>query len=286
MKQDLTQKQGRQGEVFIIHLLMRDKCDMPEKEYMTEIMRKHLGDVECFCHDEKTAGFSPKKYRVEFKEGAMPPNLMVTDCVSNDTLRLDELRLSQMWDCPESAEILSRCKYRVIATDMLASGMSANDRAEMLTDFAEALAEIYPQCEAVYFDLSGKMYTREKLLNCSVPKEQRFIYYAVNVRFFKIEGTQDMLIDSLGMNVLNMPDLQYHFHGMDPNWVVNHAYNALIYMLENDCPIKNGDTIDGIVNDAMSRQLQWVCRFEDSLIQPARPVIDINMGEYASGRRD
>lgn len=286
MKQDLTQKQGEQGAVFVIHLLMREKCEMPEKGFMTEVMKKHLGDVDCFCHDEKVAGFAPKKYKVEFKEGTTPPQLMVMGCVDTNGFTLDEIELSQMWDCPESGEILSRCKYHVVAVDMLARGLSARDRSEMLTDYIEALAEIYPQCEAVYFDLSGKMFTRERIIGCGVPKEQRFIYYAVNVRFFRIEGTEDMVIDSLGMNVLNMPDLQYHFHGMNPDWVVNHAYNVLIYLLENDCPIENGDTIDGIMNGGMSAQRQWICRFENSLIQPSRPVIDINMGEYASGTRE
>ena len=32
-----------------------------------------------------------------------------------------------------------------------------------------------------------------------------------------------MLIDTVGMSTLFLPDLQYHFHGMDPNWEVNHA---------------------------------------------------------------
>ena len=32
-----------------------------------------------------------------------------------------------------------------------------------------------------------------------------------------------MLIDTVGMSTLLLPDLQYHFHGMDSTWVVNHA---------------------------------------------------------------
>ena len=94
-----------------------------------------------------------------------------------------------------------------------------------------------------------------------------------------------MLIDTGGMSTLFLPDLQYHFHGMDPNWVVNHAYNAASYILANDNPIKDGETIDGIADGQMSRELQWKCRYEDALIQPPRGVVDIHMGEYASGKR-
>ena len=94
-----------------------------------------------------------------------------------------------------------------------------------------------------------------------------------------------MLVDTLGMGTLFLPDLQYHFHVMDPNWVVNHAYNVLSYILVNNNPIKDGETVDGVKNGKMSRRIQWTCQYENALIQPPREVLDINMGEYASGNR-
>ena len=41
--------------------------------------------------------------------------------------------------------------------------------------------------------------------------------------------------------------------------------------------IKDGD---------MDRSIQWKCQYEDALIQPKRPVLDINTGEYAAGNRE
>lgn len=35
----------------------------------------------------------------------------------------------------------------------------------------------------------------------------------------------------------------------------------------------------------MYREIQWKCQYEDALIQPPRDVLDINMGELASGGR-
>ena len=94
-----------------------------------------------------------------------------------------------------------------------------------------------------------------------------------------------MLIDTVGMSTLFLPDLQYHFHDMDPNWVVNHAYNVASYILEHDNPIQDGETIDGVADGQMCREIQWKCQYEDALIQPPRGVLDINMGNYASGGR-
>lgn len=285
-EQDLTQKELHPGAVFVIHLFMRTPVKMPDKERMTQVMEKHLGKVDCFCHDGKLAGFAPQKYRSEFKDATVPPQLMVMECIPTDEMKMDEFTRSQFWDCPESEEILSECRYHVIANDMLAAGMDYRDRAEMLIDYTEALVELYPECEAVYFQSSGKMHTTEHLLNDRVPREQKFIYYAVNVRFFNIQGTNDMMIDTLGMSTLFLPDLQYHFHGLEPNAVVNHAYNLLIYLFENNCPIESGETVDGIKGGEMSREVQWRCQYEDSLIQPVRLVLDIDTGEYASGNRN
>lgn len=169
---------------------------------------------------------------------------------------------------------------------MLGAALDYADRAEMLIEFLDALIELFPTYEAVYFQSSGKMFTAEKIRSSESLRNNRFIYSAVNVRFFNIQGTNDMIVDTVGMSILGLPDLQYHFHGFDPNDVVNHAYNMLSYIFDNDCSIKNGDTIDGLENGKMSMEVQWKCQFEESLIQPVRDVIDVCMNEFASGQRE
>lgn len=286
LQQDLS-KEEQPGMIFMMQLLMKEKCEMPDKDMMTTVMQKHLGDVHCFAHDDKVAGFAVNQYKVEFKEGSIPPQLMITGCVESATDKLDALTISQMWDCKEDKErILSECKYQVIATDMMAGGLAYQDRADMLMDYLEALVEMYPECEAVYFHTSGKMFTADAIRNHQIPRDRRFIYFAVNVRFFNIQGTNDMLVDTLGMSTLFLPDLQYHFHGMDPNWVVNHAYNTLSYIYDNQNPIEDDETIDGIVDGNMCQDVQWQCHYENALVQPARDVLDICMNEYASGTRE
>ncbi|MBQ7776005.1 MAG: DUF4261 domain-containing protein [Lachnospiraceae bacterium] len=284
-QQELEEQAPPAGTVFMMHLLMKEKCEVPAQEKVIEVMRKHLGDVECFSYDGKMAGFAVKKHMVEFPDGKMPPQLWIMGCMEHKEDMIDAFTRSQMWDCKDSERILSECKYQVLAHDMLAAGLDYKDRANMLMDYMEALVELYPQCEAVFFQTSGKMFTAEAIRNHQIPRDHRFIYFAVNARFFNIQGTNDMMVDSLGMCTLFLPDVQYHFHGMEPDWVVNHAYNVLSYIYDNNCPIKSGETIDGIVDGRMSRELQWKCQYEMALIQPTREVLDICMGEYASGTR-
>ena len=56
----------------------------------------------------------------------------------------------------------------------------------------------------------------------------------MNVHFFTIQGGEDMLVDTLGMSLLFLPDIQYHFYGLDPNLMVNHAYNTALCLLISD----------------------------------------------------
>ena len=93
-----------------------------------------------------------------------------------------------------------------------------------------------------------------------------------------------MLVDTLGMSLLFLPDLQYHFRGLDPNRIVNHAYNTAFYLLINDNSIETGDTIDGIT-DGSAQPERWICRYEEPLIQPVREVLDIDTGAHAAGNR-
>lgn len=287
LKQDMSQIADLPGMVFVIHLLMEEKCKAPEKKLMHKIMAKHLGETDCFCYDSNMAGFAPKKYSVYFEKEKLNahPQLIIMNCSEIEKPIMDDIAAKQLWNCPNGEEILKTCKYQVLATDMLAAGLGYKERAEMLVHYVEALVNIYPSCKAVVFETSKKMLTREEILNCNLPEETRFIHYVVNIRFFNIQGTNDMLIDSLGMSTLFLPDIQYHFHGLNPNDIVNHAYNVLSYIYDNDNPIADGNTIAGLTGDKMNPDIKWEVQYEDSLIQPIREVIDINTGEYASGNR-
>ena len=245
-QQNLDDKKGPQpGGPYLIQMLFKEPVEMPDKEKMTAVMEKHIGSTECFCYDKKMAGFAAQEHIAEFKDGKCPVQLMVMKCDKFKGKGFDAFLMSQMWDCQEDRErIFRECKYQVVATDMLAATLPALERANLDADFLEALAELYPTCEAFYFQNCGKLFLAEDVRSHQIEGPDRFIRFGVNVRFFNIEGTEDMLIDTVGMSTLFLPDLQYHFHGMDPNWVVNHAYNVASYILEHDNPIQDGETID------------------------------------------
>ena len=58
------------------------------------------------------------------------------------------------------------------------------------------------------------------------------------------------------------------------------------YVLATRRSVKDGDTVDGIAdNGNLDQSIQWKCHYEDALVQPSRPVLDVHMGQYAAGGR-
>ncbi len=315
-QQNLDDKKGPQpGGPYLIQMLFKEPVEMPDKAKMTAVIEKHIGSTECFCYDKIMGRFAAQEHIAEFKDGKCPVQLMVMKCDKFTGKGFDAFLMSQMWDCQEDREricdkftgkgfdaflmsqmwdcqedrerIFRECRYQVVATDMLAAALPAQERAHQDIDVLEALAELYPSCEAFYFQNCGKLFLAEDVRSHQIEGPDRFIRFGVNVlealaelypsceafyfqncgklflaedvrshqiegpdrfnrfgvnvRFFNIEGTEDMLIDTVGMGTLFLPDLQYHFLGMDPNWVVNHAYNVASYIFEHDYPIQDGE---------------------------------------------
>ena len=145
-RQNLDDKKGPQpGGPYLIQMLFKEPVDMPDKDEMTAVMKKHIGAVECFCRDKKMAGFAALDHIAEFQDGKCPVQLMVMGCDKFKGKGFDAFLMSQMWDCREDRErIFRECRYQVVATDMLAAALPALERANLDADFVEALAELYP----------------------------------------------------------------------------------------------------------------------------------------------
>ena len=66
IKQNLECVTERPDAVFGIRMLMEDKCEMPDRERVQDVMDRHLGRSECFCYDAQVIGFSASQYSVHF----------------------------------------------------------------------------------------------------------------------------------------------------------------------------------------------------------------------------
>ena len=165
-QQDLNDKKGpRPGGPFLIQMLFKEPVAMPDQETMTTVIQRHIGSVKCYSYDDTMAGFNALDHMSEFKEGKIPVQLMVMTCNEFTGKGFDSFLVSQMWDCMEDRDrILQECQYQVVAVDMLAA-LPALERANLDADFLDALAELYPTCEAFFFQNCGKLLRAEDVRN-------------------------------------------------------------------------------------------------------------------------
>ena len=105
----------------------------------------------------------------------------------------------------------------------------------------------------------------------------------VNVRMFWVEDDPGVIVmDTLGLHALALPDLQLHFRDLEPGRVAAALYNLAAYVLEHGDVIESGHTVTGLEAGE-----HWPCQLEDALVGPDRLVLDIDPGDpHAAGNRE
>ncbi len=286
-----TSKKAPEQEMLIANLLFREKPAGADADALKAALEKLVGEVD-FANDNPSEHFhmfAVPKYKAEFKDAPQGIPVLANFGVPRefDPKIVDELNRSQFWDYENGSEAIDEFKYCVDVFGMFSGALDYKEQAQLFLEMIDAALQSYPSCDAIYVFASGKLTTpgdfeRSKRFDLS----GRFIRLAVNARFFTINNTDDMIVDTLGFYAFGAADVQLHFRGIDPNHAVEYVYNIASYQFDNAFPVKSGETIDGIDgNGRIAQNIQWRAQYENSLIQPVRAVLDINCGKYAAGQR-
>lgn len=102
----------------------------------------------------------------------------------------------------------------------------------------------------------------------------------LNVRLFRVEdGRQagELLMDTMGLALLGLPDVQCHFHGLEREDVAHVLFSTAAYLFQKGDVIADGHTLPA--PDGRSR---WTCRHEPALAAPERLVLDLDPDESHS----
>lgn len=87
-----------------------------------------------------------------------------------------------------------------MASNMLAAGLPAMEQYGILASYADAILELFPECIGIYWPHSQNLVPRETYLKPSWNREElHFLDGGLNVRFFTISGTDELLFDTLGL---------------------------------------------------------------------------------------
>jgi len=274
----------------MMFLLFEEKGEMPSNEEIRHKLKEkgYALNAEREANNKNGQMFFLPEYTVDFADAkGVNYQLIMSDYRKSGKKHGDELARTQFWNTPNGAELLDICRWQVMIGDFMACAHAPKVRAQILSDWLAIALELFPECKAVWFEGSQNIMTAEALRNNPYEGIKRIFYGAVNARYFRVDDTEDMVVDTLGLHVFGLPDVQFHFRGLNPNDVVSLAYDIAMYQFENDVPVKDDETIDGFdSNGKRQKDVHWKCQYEMSLIEPEREVLDVHTGDYAAGHRN
>ena len=182
---------------------------------------------------------------------------------------------TQTYDWDEADAVLERCGHSLLVTELFGRLHPYENRVDAYRTTLTAAVELLAPA-AVWCPNSTRVIEPAVLLDDPAAP-------FVNVRMFRIEGEPGILVmDTLGLHVLGLPDFQCHFRDLEPGRMAAKLYDLAAYVLENGDVIESGHTVSGVGDEE-----HWRCQREDALVAPDRLVLDIDPGEpFAAGKRD
>lgn len=182
--------------------------------------------------------------------------------------------VEQTWSWPrdDARARIDRSKARIVVMDLMSLGQPYQARLRLVYEVARAVATT-TQPEVAYWRPAGQMVAPESLTDDPLDA-------ALNVRLFNVESHPgDLVMDTLGLAALGVPDVQCHFRGLEPGRVAGLLRGIATYVFEKGDVIADGNTVQGLeVTD------KWICRHEMALLPPRRVVVDISPGPPHSTR--
>ena len=249
-----------------------------DKQKLLEALQRHIGRVEEMDPESELLAFAYVDHRVRFQEGMMPAQCMFTQAEDLvDPLEAFAPSITQTWDWKGLEEVISKCKSVVSGTDMLAGALNRGVRLHLVHGFIRAFLDVAPVA-AIHWLPSQRM-VDPQFYREGIQQGHLLITSALNVRMFKVEESDQIVMDTMGLRAFSLPDLQCHFRNADPMRVGLFLYECGDFIFQKGDLIKTGDTIAGF-----DESQKFAVRRETSMVLPSRLVLDIEPGEYAAPR--
>ena len=213
-------------------------------------------------------------YQVKFAEGSIPAQATIF-IPDENKIDYSELTTSfrQSWNWPQAEETVKKCSYEILITDLMSRNLDYKERIEYFQKFASSIISAMNP-SAVWVRNSEMILKPTDFLEKSRQNNYQNVNVFMNVRLFTIQGTKgEMIMDTLGLNSLGLPDFEFRFANYDAQQIAGLLFNYGHYIFENGVVIEHGNTIEGI-----DENQKWKCYFNHSQLEPKRVVVEINNG--------
>ncbi|MBM3998564.1 MAG: DUF4261 domain-containing protein [Planctomycetes bacterium] len=275
---------------YFIELLYAEPPSIPKADLFDALKDRCPGIAPLVRDaDSDLLAFVHTRHSVRYRDGTLPAQCLIAESskpTSPDRL-VDAVR--QSWRFPEVESLIEDAGVSMLVSDLMASGLPHKDRLGLFQQCVAAVLETAMPLAIHWSPTQQIIPPRAYLDAVADPSVHLFARPgALNVRLFRITGydgaedasCEDLLMDTLGLAALGLPDLQCHFRRLEPNDVSHVLYNTAIYLFDEGPVIETGHTIAGVREDD-----RWECRGMEAIWKPAREVLDIDPGPRHSARR-
>jgi hypothetical protein len=165
---------------------------------------------EAFFASDDMIGIGHTGHRIQMQDQVMP---MITNVVrfnrKFDRRDFDKA-LEQTWDWEQAADVVGRCKHRVLLGDTSGFGLPYKERYAVLSAAAEAWAAV-TNPDAVFWEVAGCIVEPAAL--------HRRLAHHCNVRLYEEDGEEGRVVmDTLGLAAIGLPDVQIDFVNLQASW--------------------------------------------------------------------
>ena len=183
--------------------------------------------------------------------------------------------VSQTWDWEGAEAAVSASRHSLLVTEMFGDGRTPQERWDAMSGVVAEVAGITGPT-ALSWPQSQRVGDPEQFASGDLDG-------LINVRYFSISNDPGaMVMDTLGLHVFGLPDVQCHFREREPGEIAEMLFSTAVYVFRSGDVIADGNTISGPQGDE-----RLVCFHERALLTPSRRVIDVDLGDpYAAGQRD
>lgn len=190
----------------------------------------------------------------------------------NSKAEISDEAFQQNWHWADANLTAEKCKYEILVTDLMTRTLDYKTRLDLFMNFLVAVTKA-TNPQVVYSVTSQKLIDPLSLVKCWDGREKEILFGIMNVRLFNISNsdTKELLMDTVGLSLLGLPDFQFRFSDFDESEVARLLWNYAYYIFEQGDVIENGNTLLGLEHNS-----KWKCERQMSLAAPERVVINVD----------
>ncbi len=263
--------QKEEAQPYVIDLFFEKKPEL-NKDILLESLKKYTSnpEIDTFSETEKTV----------LSAGDLEnPSCRIRICMEQMPFDRESLleyasSFRQSWSWRTAKETIQNCTLIFKIYDEYSDKIPYNARVGLLRNVLRGIVEKIG-CSAVHFQMTQQFAKPENYVYSFCEPSPDKLYGFINVRFFKIHDSDDMVMDTIGLNAIGLNDVQCSFKRYNPKDISNILFNTAYYLFDSGNVIIDGDTVQGL-----KRTDRWACKKGISLVGPKRMVLDIAPGLY------